>query len=154
MINVAAVFVAAAVAAQPLLLANPGAVQAIGPKQDDPRSCGVEAIGPKQDDPRKLAIGPKQDDPRKLAIGPKQDDPLHGGMQAGFDPETDPHANGGAEMIGPKQDDPRTGILVQNGARAIGPKQDDPRSPGQVSAYNPETDPQAAGNRCASKKKD
>jgi hypothetical protein len=63
---------------------TPGGMEAIGPKQDDPRTPGgVEAIGPKQDDPRTPggveAIGPKQDDPRTPggveAIGPKQDDP-------------------------------------------------------------------------------
>jgi len=48
---------------------TPGGMEAIGPKQDDPRTPGgMEAIGPKQDDPRTPggmeAIGPKQDDPR------------------------------------------------------------------------------------------
>jgi hypothetical protein len=140
-----------AVAAQQVGTLNAGAIQAIGPKQDDPRaSCGSGgglAIGPKQDDPRKLAIGPKQDDPRKGII-------IQGGKQGAYNPETDPQAQGGAEMIGPKQDDPRTGIIVQGGIEAIGPKQDDPRSPGQLAAgaYNPETDPQARGAACKTKR--
>jgi hypothetical protein len=145
--------VAALLAAQAGPVVQPGIVQAIGPKQDDPRAIcdtsglamngGVEAIGPKQDDPRTLAIGPKQDDPRAPALG-------------AYNPETDPHASGGAEAIGPKQDDPRKGIIVQGGRTlAIGPKQDDPRTPGQLAAgsYNPETDPHAlaAGRKCKTK---
>ena len=70
-----AIMVALLAAAQDISTISPGGIEAIGPKQDDPRAMcstdgpgvispgGVEAIGPKQDDPRKLAIGPKQDDP-------------------------------------------------------------------------------------------
>lgn len=136
-----------ATATAQVTLVRPNVVQSIGPKQDDPLTCGpdgggIEAIGPKQDDPRQGII---VQGGRQLAIGPKQDDPLTTGGVA-FDPETDPHASGGAEAIGPKQDDPRQGIIVQGGRQlAIGPKQDDPRSPGvaEVGTYDPDTDPQA-----------
>ena len=75
------------------------------------------------------AIGPKQDDPRKLAIGPKQDDPLKVGVLARPGDDNDPKASGGTggdkivvqgglEAIGPKQDDPRKlkiGVLARPG---------------------------------------
>ena len=50
----------------------------------------VQAIGPKQDDPRQSLTLPVS----KLAIGPKQDDPRSPGQLAvgAYNPETDPHA--------------------------------------------------------------
>ena len=84
---------------------------------------GREAIGPKQDDPRTAGCAPGS-----LAIGPKQDDPATGALARPGDDE-DPQARGGSGAIGPKQDDPRqAGIIVQGGREAIGPKQDDPRA--------------------------
>lgn len=146
-----------AMAMQQIGTISPSGVQAIGPKQDDPRAVcsagdsgiivqgGIEAIGPKQDDPRKLAIGPKQDDPRSpaLAIGPKQDDPVHSRTLARAGDENDPKATGGGA----------SGIIVQGGKEAIGPKQDDPRAIA-LGAYNPETDPAARGSCAATEKKD
>ena len=130
-------------------------IEAIGPKQDDPRAAcgtegivvqgglkpivvhgGMEAIGPKQDDPRKLSIGPKQDDPRKLSIGPKQDDPLKVGVLARPGDDNDPKASGGEGT---------RGIIVQGGREAIGPKQDDPRALklGVIARPGDDNDPKA-----------
>ena len=138
---------------------SPGGIQAIGPKQDDPRAAcdpgtdksgivvqgGIEAIGPKQDDPRKLAIGPKQDDPLTPGVlarpGDDNDPKASGGGTGGSNIVVQGGiiVQGGIEAIGPKQDDPRTpGVL------AIGPKQDDPRAPVAVLARpGDDEDPQA-----------
>ncbi|MCY7339250.1 MAG: hypothetical protein LH465_04770 [Sphingomonas bacterium] len=87
-----------ATASAQVALVRPNVVQAIGPKQDDPLTCGsevggggVEAIGPKQDDPRQGII---VQGGRQLAIGPKQDDPRSPGVSVvgTYDPDTDPQA--------------------------------------------------------------
>jgi hypothetical protein len=137
---------AAAIAVQQAPMLAPVRVEAIGPKQDDPRAAcgpaagrsGIIVQGGRE------AIGPKQDDPRKLAIGPKQDDPLHTSVLARPGDDNDPKASGGSgiiiqggiEAIGPKQDDPR----APGRSLAIGPKQDDPRAPGRSLAIGPKQD--------------
>ena len=126
---------AATVAAQVTTI-SPGAVQAIGPKQDDPRAMcqgslkgiivqgGREAIGPKQDDPLKVAT---------LARPGDDNDPKASGGGSGDKIVV----QGGIEAIGPKQDDPRK--------LQIGPKQDDPRAPalGSVARPGDDNDPKA-----------
>lgn len=125
---------------------SPGGIEAIGPKQDDPRTACDPATGE-----RGIvvqggieAIGPKQDDPRKLAIGPKQDDPLTPGVLARPGDDDDPKASGGA---GGSNIVVQGGIIVQGGIEAIGPKQDDPRSPalkvGALARPGDDEDPQA-----------
>jgi hypothetical protein len=122
---VALVLAAAAALAQNAVTVSPGGIEAIGPKQDDPREMCEPGQGPMATPGRVKpiivqggleAIGPKQDDPRSpvLAIGPKQDDPIKGGVKARPGDDNDPKAAGGS---GPA------------GIRAIGPKQDDPRAP-------------------------
>lgn len=122
---VALLLAAAAAFAQNAVTISPVGIEAIGPKQDDPRAMcepgqrlmatpggvkpivvqgGLEAIGPKQDDPRSPV----------LAIGPKQDDPSQPGVKARPGDDNDPKAAGGSGL---------------GGIRAIGPKQDDPRVP-------------------------
>jgi hypothetical protein len=151
-----ALAIAAILIAQQVPTINPGGIEAIGPKQDDP----LTACAPGEDAKTGIivqggreAIGPKQDDPRKLAIGPKQDDPLRAPVLARPGDDNDPKASGGSgiivqggvEAIGPKQDDPRApGRLL-----AIGPKQDDPRSPAAVVARpGDDEDPQARAQAC------
>ena len=147
---------AALLAAQQVPTISPGAIKAIGPKQDDP----LTVCGPGQTGEAGIivqggreAIGPKQDDPRKLAIGPKQDDPLQASVLARPGDDNDPKASGGSgivvqggiEAIGPKQDDPR----APGRSLAIGPKQDDPRSPNAaVARPGDDEDPQARAKAC------
>lgn len=135
---------ALALAAQQIGTISPGGVEAIGPKQDDPRQCasepgikspeissgiivqgGREAIGPKQDDPLSAdgSAGPGQ--PGVLAIGPKQDDPSRPGALSRPGDDNDPKASGGSSIIVQGGLKP---IVVQGGMEAIGPKQDDPRA--------------------------
>ncbi len=155
-----AILGAALLAAQQVTTASPGGVEAIGPKQDDPRAMCDPTTNPATSPGGKgglivqggrEAIGPKQDDPRKLAIGPKQDDPRTPGMLARPSDDNDPKASGGSggnrivvqggiEAIGPKQDDPRK--------LAIGPKQDDPRSPGVLARPGDDDDPKATPAAC------
>jgi len=137
---------AALLAAQQVGTISPGGMEAIGPKQDDPRAmCDPEGTattgmldagrvrtssssGKKPTPGGIMAIGPKQDDPRSpaLAIGPKQDDPSRPGAVARPGDDEDPKAAGG------------------NGMLAIGPKQDDPRAPaGLVARPGDDEDPQA-----------
>lgn len=128
-------------------------VQAIGPKQDDPRTAGIVVQGGRDQDCDSDADGVPEDR-RALAIGPKQDDPRSPvGAAARPGDDEDPKAAGGtgALAIGPKQDDPGSrGIIVQGGLQdgsaggvrgpgvlAIGPKQDDPRSPAAVGLKSP-----------------
>ena len=122
---VALLLATAAALAQNIETISPTGIEAIGPKQDDPRAMcepgqgatphpggvkpiivqgGIEAIGPKQDDPRSPV----------LAIGPKQDDPSRPGAMARPGDDNDPKAAGGNS---------------RGSIRAIGPKQDDPRAP-------------------------
>ena len=143
------IMVAMIAAIQNLGTISPGGVEAIGPKQDDPRAmCGPDgtALTGMLDQGRvrtSSSSGMKPTPGGKLAIGPKQDDPLARGVLARPGDDNDPKASGGNDgglAIGPKQDDPRAPGLL-----AIGPKQDDPRSPGvaPVGTYDPDTDPQA-----------
>ena len=160
-------------AAAQVPLIRPGAVQAIGPKQDDPLVCpdgelgivvqgglvgrpgddtdpqartDVLAIGPKQDDP--LAIGPKQDDPRAIGVGGGASTGLivQGGRVARPGDDNDPLA------IGPKQDDPRA-IVVQGGLVARPGDDNDPHAHGGMLAIGPkQDDPRAPGARTACRK--
>ena len=111
----------------------------------------VQAIGPKQDDPRAMCTGSVKGiivQGGREAIGPKQDDPLKVMTLARPGDDNDPKASGGSggdkiiveggiRAIGPKQDDPRK--------LQIGPKQDDPRAPalGSVARPGDDNDPQA-----------
>ena len=139
-------------AAQQIGTISPGGVQAIGPKQDDPRTMcsddpavktperGIIVEGGRQAiivQGGREAIGPKQDDPRALAIGPKQDDPLKVGVLARPGDDNDPKASGGTGV---------NTIVVQGGMEAIGPKQDDPRAPlkvGVLARPGDDNDPKA-----------
>lgn len=96
------------------------------------------------------AIGPKQDDPRTVECGGATDAVSAQGIPGKPGGEDDPkaHSGNGTRAIGPKQDDPSTrGIIVQGGLEAIGPKQDDPRAPA-AAQHRPgdDNDPKA---RCA-----
>ena len=100
------VFAAGLLAAlQNVPVINPGGIESIGPKQDDPLTCDEGGAS----DGRVLAIGPKQDDPRS---------PIGALARPGDD--NDPKASGGGGgvlAIGPKQDDPRSpiGVLARPG---------------------------------------
>lgn len=139
--NIALLLAAAAAFAQNVGTISPGGMEAIGPKQDDPRALCESGNGPGAT-PGGVkpivvqggmeAIGPKQDDPRTpvLAIGPKQDDPSQPGALARPGDDNDPKAAGGSG---------RAGKLL-----AIGPKQDDPRAPAaRLARPGDDDDPQA-----------
>ena len=119
---------------------SPGAIQSIGPKQDDPRALCASDPGVKSPE-RGIVVqggiivqggltpqtGPEQ-------IGPKQDDP-RSPAQARPGDDNDPKASGGSTGRGP---------IVRRNILAIGPKQDDPRSPsGSVARPGDDEDPQA-----------
>ena len=115
---------------------SPNAVQAIGPKQDDPRAMCKGSISGIVVQGGREAIGPKQDDPLKVRVlarpGGDNDPKASGGSGS-----NKIIVQGGIQAIGPKQDDPRK--------LQIGPKQDDPRAPalGTVARPGDDTDPQA-----------
>lgn len=150
---------ALALAAQDVGTVSPGGMQAIGPKQDDPRAM-CEPDGPghagmlSQGRVRlSTSSGIRQTPGGSEAIGPKQDDPRAPGVLARPGDDNDPKASGsmggGVQgpilSIGPKQDDPRSPAL------AIGPKQDDPRSPNLVARPGDDEDPQALVGKCGVK---
>lgn len=146
--------VAALVTAQDVGTVSPGGMEAIGPKQDDPRAMcepgGGETSGMLSSGRVRVSSssGMKPTPGGVMAIGPKQDDPRAPGVLNRPGDDEDPHAAGGAESIGPKQDDPRSpGVL------AIGPKQDDPRSPNRVARPGDDEDPQALAmaGKCGAK---
>ena len=156
---------AALLAVQQVGTISPGAMEAIGPKQDDPRAmCGPDGTATTGllDAGRvrtSSSSGMKPTPGGMLAIGPKQDDPSRPGALARPGDDNDPKASGGSgiivqggiEAIGPKQDDPRSPALAigpkqddpRSPALAIGPKQDDPRAPGVVARPGDDEDPQA-----------
>lgn len=137
---------ALALAAQDVNAVSPGGMEAIGPKQDDPRAmCETDGT----------ALTGLMDKGRVRTSSSSGMQPAPGGgtgmlsqgrvrlsTSTGVKPgsENDPKAagGGGGLAIGPKQDDPRSpGVL------AIGPKQDDPRSPNLVARPGDDDDPQA-----------
>jgi hypothetical protein len=107
---------AALAMAQDVGTLSPGGVEAIGPKQDDPRAMcepgetsGMLSAGRVR---VSSSSGMKPTPGGVMAIGPKQDDPRSPGTLNRPGDDEDPHAAGGAESIGPKQDDPRSPNLV------------------------------------------
>lgn len=144
---------AALLTAQDVGTISPGGIEAIGPKQDDPRAMcepgGTETSGMLSAGRVRVSSssGMKPTPGGVMAIGPKQDDPRSPGVLARPGDDDDPKASGGEGgilAIGPKQDDPRSpGVL------AIGPKQDDPRSPSTVARPGDDEDPQALAGKCA-----
>lgn len=146
---------ALALAAQQIGTISPGGVEAIGPKQDDPRAAcgpggmsgivvqgGREAIGSKQDDSLTADVAAGMRRPGVLAIGPKQDDPSRPGALSRPGDDNDPKASGGSSIIVQGGLKP---IVVQGGIEAIGPKQDDPRAPalGVLARPGDDNDPKA-----------
>lgn len=136
---------ASAQAPVPSNASRPG-VEAIGPKQDDPRSAGIivqgglVAPGGCEGTPGVLAIGPKQDDPSRpgaLAIGPKQDDPSRPGASARPGDDNDP------KSAGPRARAAGSGLATGRRVLAIGPKQDDPSRPGAAMRPGDDNDPKA-----------
>jgi hypothetical protein len=148
---------ALALAVQDVGTVSPGGMEAIGPKQDDPRAM-CEPGGPghagmlSQGRVRlSTSSGIKPTPGGSEAIGPKQDDPRAPGVLARPGDDNDPKASGGQGgglAIGPKQDDPRSPGLL-----AIGPKQDDPRAPGVQARPGDDEDPQALAmaGKCGAK---
>jgi hypothetical protein len=141
---------AALAAMQDVGTISPGGIEAIGPKQDDPRAMcnpGSEPNAMLSQGRVRLSTssGMRPSPGGKLAIGPKQDDPRSPGVLARPGDDNDPKASGGQGglAIGPKQDDPRSPGLL-----AIGPKQDDPRSPSTVARPGDDEDPQALAGKC------
>ena len=123
---------AALAAAQDVGTISPGGIEAIGPKQDDPRAMcepGNEPTAGMLSQGRvrlSTSSGMRPTPGGKLAIGPKQDDPRAPGVLARPGDDNDPKASGG-----------------QGAGLAIGPKQDDPRSPSLVARPGDDEDPQA-----------
>lgn len=113
---------AALAATQDVGTISPGGIEAIGPKQDDPRAMcdpGSEPMAGMLSQGRvrlSTSSGIRPSPGGKLAIGPKQDDPRAPGVLARPGDDNDPKASGGS------------GIIVEGGLEAIGPKQDDPRA--------------------------
>jgi hypothetical protein len=132
---------AALLAAQQVGTISPGGVEAIGPKQDDPRAmCEPEgtALTGMLDQGRvrtSSSSGMKPTPGGVMAIGPKQDDPRAPGVLARPGDDNDPKASGSSSVL------------------AIGPKQDDPRSPNLVARPGDDEDPHALAmaGKCAAK---
>ena len=132
---------AALAATQDVGTISPGGIEAIGPKQDDPRAMcepGSEPTAGMLSQGRvrlSTSSGMRPSPGGKLAIGPKQDDPRAPGVLARPGDDHDPKASGGS------------GIIVEGGLEAIGPKQDDPRSPGGLARPGDDNDPKAFGGQ-------
>jgi hypothetical protein len=132
-----------ALAGQPAVVA-PTRIQAIGPKQDDPRSCSSD---PSVKTPERSPIvvqggiivqGGLKPESGAEQIGPKQDDP-RSPAQARPGDDNDPKASGGEGAVAP---------VAGRKLLAIGPKQDDPRAAGVVARPGDDTDPHAAAPAC------
>ena len=143
-----AIMLAMFAAAQNVGTLSPGGIEAIGPKQDDPRAMcepgSPGAAGMLSQGRVRLSTssGIRPTPGGAESIGPKQDDPRSPGVLARPGDDDDPKASGGSQ----------SGIVVQGGIEAIGPKQDDPRSPvSAVARPGDDEDPQALA--CAAPKR-
>ncbi|MFL6734538.1 MAG: hypothetical protein ACJ8EY_07570 [Sphingomicrobium sp.] len=118
--------------------AVPTTVEAIGPKQDDPRACTADLNGKPGSSPIVvqggiIVQGGLRPQSGAEQIGPKQDDP-RSPAQARPGDDNDPKATGGSSG----------GTSLSGRKLAIGPKQDDPRARAmKVARPGDDTDPQA-----------